>query len=153
MSTPRIAAGTYRGRAIKGSEQYGQTKNGNDQIVIDLNLEDIGEKVSTFLVFTDKAAEYSLDRLRACGWTGDDLSNLAGIDVNEVEVEVKYEQYNGETKMKVQILTGGGAVKLKDQLDDKGRKAFAAKYKDLAKSVTAKVATAPKPEEKTDISF
>ena len=145
MSTPRIAAGTYRGQAIKGSEQYGQTKNGNDQIVIDLNLLDIGEKVSTFLVFTDKAAEYSLDRLRACGWKGDDLSNLDGIDANEVEVEVKYEQYNGETKMKVQIITGGGAVKLKDQLDDKGKKAFAAKYRDLAKSVAPKAA-APKAE-------
>lgn len=133
----RIAAGNYRGRAIKGSEQYGQTSNGNDQIVIDLDLPDIGEKVSTFLVFTDKAAQYSLDRLRACGWKGDDLSNLDGIDANEVDVEVKYEMYQGQEKMKVQIVTGGGAVKLKDQLDDKGKKAFAAKYRDLAKSVAA----------------
>jgi hypothetical protein len=149
----RIEAGTYRARAIKGSEQYGQTSNGNDQIVIDLDLLDLGEKISTFLVFTDKAAQWSLDRLRACGWTGDDLSNLDGIDANEVEVEVAYEMYKGEEKMKVQIRTSGGAVKLKDQLDDKGKKAFAAKYRDLAKSVTAKAPAAPKSEEKTDISF
>lgn len=149
----RIAAGNYRGRAIKGSEQYGQTKNGNDQIVIDLDLLDIGEKVSTFLVFTDKAAQFSLDRLRACGWTGDDLSKLDGIDANEVDVEVKYEMYQGQEKMKVQIVTGGGAVKLKDQLDDKGKKAFAAKYKDLAKSVAAKAPAAPKVESTGDIDF
>lgn len=152
MSTPRIAAGNYRGRAIKGSEQYGQTSNGNDQIVIDLDLLDIGEKVSTFLVFTDAAAQYSLDRLRACGWTGDDLANLTGIDANEVDVQVKYEEYKGEQKMKVQILTGGGAVKLKDQLDDKGKKAFAAKYRDLARSVAAPKAPAAS-DSKTDISF
>ncbi len=146
----RIAAGTYRGRAIKGSEQYGQTSNGNDQIVIDLDLFELGEKVSTFLVFTDKAAQYSLDRLRACGWTGDDLSNLSGIDANEVDVSVKYEMWEGQERMKVQILTGGGAVKLKDQLDDKGKKAFAAKYRDLAKTVAA-----PKAPEsnKSDINF
>lgn len=143
MTTQRIAAGTYRGKAIKGSEQYGQTSNHNDQIVLDLDLLDIGEKVSTFLVFSDKAAEYSIDRLRACGWSGDDLGNLDGIDANEVEVEVKYETYQGELKMKVQIVTGGGRVKLKDQLDDKGKKAFAAKYRDLAKSVAGAKPAAP----------
>jgi hypothetical protein len=143
----RIAAGTYRAQAIAGSEQYGTTSNGNDQIVIDLDLLDVGERVSTFLVFSDKAAQYSIDRLRAAGWKGDDLSKLDGLGSVECEVEVKYEEYQGEQKMKVQIRTGG-AVKLKDQLDDKGKKAFAAKYKDLAKSVAA-----PKSESKTDINF
>lgn len=133
MSDQRIPAGTYQGRAIAGSEQYGQTSNHNDQIVIDLDLYEIGEKVSTFLVFSDAAAPYSLQRLRKLGWTGDDLSNLVGIDTNEVPVEVKYEEYNGEMKMKVQIVTGG-TVTLQNQFDDKGRKAFAAKYKALAKS-------------------
>jgi hypothetical protein len=149
MTTPRIASGTYRARAIAGSEQYGTTSNGNDQIVIDLDLLDIGEKVSTFLVFSDKAASYSIDRLRAAGWTGDDLSKLEGLGGAECEVEVKYEDYQGEQKMKVQIRTGG-AVKLKDQLDDKGKKAFAAKYRDLAKSVAKP--TAPS-EPKSDINF
>lgn len=138
----RIPAGTYRAVAIAGSEQYGQTSNHNDQIVVDLNLLDIGERVSTFLVFSDKAAQFSIDRLRAAGWKGDDLSNLAGLGDCECEVEVKYEQYQGEEKMKVQIRTGG-AVKLKDQLDDKGKKAFAAKYRDLAKSVAGAKPAAP----------
>lgn len=142
----RIAAGTYRARAIAGSEQYGQTTSGNDQIVIDLDLLDIGEKVSTFLVFSDKAAQYSIDRLRVAGWTGDDLANLVGLGDVECEVEVKYEMYNGDEKMKVQIRTGGGAVKLKDVLDEKGKKAFAAKYKAYAVTAkkTAPAAPAPK---------
>ena len=133
MSTQRIPAGTYRGKAIAGTEQYGQTSNGNDQIVLDLILTDTGEKVSTFLVFSEKSAPYSIDRLRALGWKGADLSNLDGIDANEVDIEVKYELYQGDQKMKVQILTGGGVV-LKDKLDDKGKRAFAAKYASLAKS-------------------
>lgn len=135
MSAHRIDPGTHRGRGIAGTEQYGTTTNGNDQIVLDLDLFDIGEKVSTFLVFSDKSAPYSIERLRALGWSGNDLADLKGIDANEVSVEVKYEMYNGEEKMKVQILTGGGVV-LKDKLDDKGKKAFASKYKALAASST-----------------
>jgi hypothetical protein len=145
MSAHRIDAGVHRGRGIAGTEQYGTTSNGNDQIVVDLDLFDIGEKVSTFLVFSDAAAPYSMERLRALGWAGTDLTNLTGIDKSEVQVEVKYEMYQGEEKMKVQILTGGGVV-LKNKLDDKGKKAFAARYANLAKSTTpAPGAVAPAP--------
>lgn len=125
-----IEAGQYKGRAIAGSEQYGKTTNGNDQIVLELDLGG-GTSVSTFLYFTDAAAQYAIKRLRACGWTGDDLSNLVGIDANEVDVSVKYEEYNGEQKMKVDIITGG-TVTLDKPLDDKEKRAFAARFKGLA---------------------
>jgi hypothetical protein len=142
MNARRIQAGTYRGHAIEGTEQYGTTSNGNDQIVIDLMLTDISEKVSAFLVFSDKSAPYSMERLRALGWQGNDLSNLTGIHRNVVDVEVKYEMYQGKENMKVEIRTGG--VALKDKLDDKGKRAFAARYAHLAKA-TATVASAPAP--------
>jgi hypothetical protein len=144
MSTQRIPAGVYRGKGIAGTEQFGQTSNGNDQIVLDLMLLDTGEKVSTFLVFSDKSAPYSIDRLKALGWSNGQLDNLDGIDLNEVDVEVKYEMYQGQEKMKVQILTGGGVV-LKDKLDDKGKRAFAAKYAALAKGSAAPQASRPAP--------
>lgn len=128
----RIAAGIYKGRGIAGSEQYGTTSNDNDQIALDLTLADVGEQVTTFLIFTDKSAEYSIARLRELGWEGDDLSNLAGIDKNEVNVEIKYEEYQGKLQMRVQILTGGGRVVLQNSMDDKGKKAFAARFKGLA---------------------
>lgn len=146
-TTHRIPAGIYSARGIAGSEQYGTTSNGNDQIVVDLTLladadgREVGEQVSVFLVFSDKAAPFSIERLRALGWTGTDLSQLDGIDRQEVQVQVKYEEYRGEQKMKVEILTGGGRVALKNQLDASGKKAFAAKFADLAKA-TAGPATA-----------
>jgi hypothetical protein len=132
----RIEAGIYRGRGAAGSEQYGETKNANDQIVLDLDLLDLGERVSTFLVFSEKAAPWSIKRLRALGWTGDSLADLTGIDSSEVDVEVKYEEYNGELKMKVQIIVGG-TVTLENQFDDKAKKAFAAKHAALVKSTAA----------------
>lgn len=125
--------GTYRAKAVAGSEQYGTTSNDHDQIVIDFELIDVGQKVSVFLVFSEKAAPYSIKRLRAAGWTGDDLSNLVGLGSRECEVRVFHEDYQGQTKMKTEIVAGG-TVTLKTQLDEKGKKAFGAKFRDLAKS-------------------
>jgi len=60
-----IAAGIHKGRGVAGSQQYGVTKNQNDQIVIDLELFEVGMVLSTFLIFSDASAQYSIDRLRA----------------------------------------------------------------------------------------
>lgn len=125
--------GTYRAKAVAGSEQYGTTSNNHDQIVLDFDLLDVGEKVSVFLVFSEKAAPHSIKRLRTAGWTGDDLSSLVGLGSRECEVRVFHEEYQGQMKMKTEIVSGG-TVTLKTQLDDKGKKAFGAKFRDLAKS-------------------
>jgi len=128
-----IDAGTYRARAVAGKEQYGQTKNGTDQVVLEMDLPDLGQTVSVFLYFSDAAAPHSIKRLRLAGWTGDDLSNLEGLGSRECDVVVKYEDYKGEQKMKVEIMSGGTVV-LENKLDDKSKKAFGAKFKALAKS-------------------
>lgn len=134
-----IPAGSYRAKAVAGSEQYGQTKNGNDQIVLSMDLLDIGETVSVFLYFSDAAAPHSIKRLRRAGWSGDDLSNLVGLGSVECSVSVKYEDYQGEQKMKVEIESGGTVV-LETQLDDKAKKAFGAKFRELAKATPKPVA-------------
>jgi hypothetical protein len=131
----RIEEGTYRARAVEGSEQYGQTSKGNDQIVIDLDLE-TGDRVSTFLFFSEKAAPHSIKRLRACGWKGNDLSDLKGIGAEEVDVRVYYEDYEGKESMKVEIATGGTVVLAdKDRYDAKGKAAFAKRFQNLVSSV------------------
>lgn len=146
-----IEAGTYRAVAIEGSAQYGTTKNGHDQIVIDMQLPDIGEQVSVFLVFSDAAAPHSMKRLRLAGWTGDDLTNLEGLGSTECEVVVKYEDWQGQQKIKVEILAGGSVV-LATTLDEKGKKAFGAKFKKLA-AATAAPKLAQKKTGTDDIDF
>jgi hypothetical protein len=144
-----IPAGIYRGKAIKGSEQYGNTSNGNEQIAIDLliwNDASEGEtRVTTFLFFTEKSAEFSIERLRALGWVGDDLTNLEGIDRNEVDVEVRHEMWEGKQRIKVNIMGSGGRVTLQNQMADSAKKKFAARYKNMAKTIAPKTpaTTAP----------
>ena len=101
--------GIYKGHAVEGSEQYGESKNGNPELLIDMMLTDLGNRVvTTPLYFSPESAPYSIERLRALGWETNDLQNLKGIGKNEVGIEIKYDLYEGSWKMKVQIQSGAG---------------------------------------------
>jgi hypothetical protein len=141
MSEQSIPGGMYKGRAVFGSEQYGTTSNGNDQIAIDVDVPALSRQLTVFLYFSENGAQYAIEKLRACGWAGDDLADLRGVDANEVDVSIKYEPYRGEIKMKVDIYAGGGRVKLDSPMDEKQKRAFAARMKGVIKGG----APAPKP--------
>jgi hypothetical protein len=126
-----ITAGGYKGRAIKGKTQLGETESGTLQIAIDMDLKNgTGESVgsmTTFLFFTDKSAVYSFERLRALGWQGkgpEDIGKLDDIYTNEVPCTVEApspytDPKDGKTKMgvsKLTIDTGAGTVVLSKPL-------------------------------------
>lgn len=128
--------GIHKARAIAGSEQFSPDANGNLIIGLDMLLDD-GETMTVTFPFAGKAPEYSMKKLRMLGWTGDDVTELTGIGANEVDVRVYEETYNGKTQTKCEIVFGGGGFKFKNQLDDRGKKAFAAQLRALAKSIPA----------------
>ena len=142
----RVSAGFYKGRAIAGSAQYAlNEKNGNESVALDLDLGEVGQ-FTTFLHFTEAATPYSVERLRACGWKGDDLTNLAGVDANEITVQVKYEVWDGKERMKVDIATGGGRIKLENQMNEHQKRAFAARMRGALKATAgAPTAQAARP--------
>lgn len=87
------------------------------------------------LVFGGDAGPYSLDRLRALGWEGDDIRNLDGIDKNDVDVEVQYETFEDKRRMRVQIVTRT-TFDLKYKMNDKQTEGFAADVKKLIQTGT-----------------
>src|SRR5208337_1473042 len=108
-----MRAGRFKARGIAGSQQYGEAgANKTLQIAVDLNIPDLGRSVTTFLYFSTAAKPYSIERLRALGWKGNDIRDLSGIDANEVDVEVRSEPYEGKQQWRVEILTGPGRVVL-----------------------------------------
>lgn len=120
-----IQACRCKARAIEGSVQAGESSGGNNQLAIDLECLDgpnQGMILTTFLVFSPAAKPYSLDRLKALGWKGGDT--FAGISSNEVTIDVRFELYEGEDKLKVEIMTGGGRVKLDKLMGDQQKRAF-----------------------------
>lgn len=123
---------TYKCRGIEGSEQYGYSQAGQGQIALDLQLE-TGDVVTTILAFAGNAAPYAIDRLRALGWEGDDLTDLRGIGCLEARCRVFDETYNGETKMKVEIVSGG-MFSFKQEMDEGGKRQFAAQFRELARA-------------------
>lgn len=143
-----IAAGRYKGKAVKGSEQYNMLEGKAPCVAIDLKIASSGGDVfmTTFLYFSEAAAPYSYERLRALGWKGQgpaDLSDFSTIDANEVDIEVTKEVFEGKERTKANILTGASHVTLTDKVDPK---TFAAKVAAmLGNSGAAPVASGAKP--------
>jgi hypothetical protein len=135
-----ITPGQYRGKAIRGSVQVGETEKSTLQIAVGMSLRspppvggqpapngvEIGQ-MTTFLYFSAESAVYSYERLRALGWKGqgpEDIDKLDGIYDNEVDCQVtppeSYRSADGTTKMgqsKLVIQTGGGLVTITKPLD------------------------------------
>jgi hypothetical protein len=106
--------------------QFGQSTKGNDQIAIDLLLA-TGETVTAFLNFSDAARPYSEERLVALGWAGLGHPLDEAELTREVDVDIKYEEYQGKQQMRVDIVGNGGRVKLKTTMDDAQKSAFLAR--------------------------
>lgn len=151
MSTEETPIGNYMARAVKGSEQYAPSAGGEPQIAVDFAIEGGEQEGATMTVvfsFSGKAPEYSIKKLRQCGWEGDDLEDLTGIDANAVPVRVfddTYENREGKrvTRRKMEMAWGGdGKFRFDQQMDPRQKKGFAATFRSLAKSIPPKRATA-----------
>lgn len=114
-----IEAGFYQGRVVPGSGAFGETKKGDVEALFQVLL-DTGDHVHVRLNFSEKAQKYSVDKLRVLGWKGGDLTFERC--PNEVTIQIKYEMYEGEERMKADIATQG----VKPLTPDKAR-AFQAK--------------------------
>jgi hypothetical protein len=140
-----IKQGRFKGKYIKGSAQFGLAGDKDTpQLALDLTMKELGgASMTTFLFFSSGAAPYSFQRLWALGWKGktpQDLSNLEGIDTNEVDVEIREETFEGKTRFKCEILTGPGRVTIEKTI---APDAFAARVAALVGNAGAAGAAEP----------
>lgn len=126
--------GKYRAKAREWD--LGETGTGKEQIGISFDLLDHpGETITYYGYFTDAALPYTVQNLRTCGWKGADLTDLTGLDANEVQLVIEEEDYEspetGEvrTSLKVKFINSMGGLALKTVLDPNAKKAFAAKMR------------------------
>jgi hypothetical protein len=149
-----IPEGTWRARGV--SAALGYTSTDNEQIGVELQFlgdqdDDVdGRHTTWYASFSEKAEVHTLKALRVLGWSGDDLSDLSGIDANEVEAVVVHEEdLQGELRAKVRFINpvGAGGVAMKTKMSEDQAKAFAARMKGrvLALSKAAPPAAAAKP--------
>lgn len=146
-----IPEGTWRARGV--TAELGYTSQDNEQIGVEIVFsgdqdDDVdGRHTTWYASFSEKAEAHTLKALRVFGWSGDDLSDLSGIDANEVEAVVIHEEnLEGEMRARVRFINplGAGGVAMKTKMSEEQAKAFAARMKGrvLALSKAAPVAAA-----------
>lgn len=121
--------GKYRGRATNWA--LGTTSTGKEQVAVAFSLLDdhvTGQSITWYGYFTDGTFDRTIGSLRHCGWEGDDLTDLQGLDANEVELVVEQEEYNGQWAAKVKWVNRFGAA-VKSQMAPDTAKAFASRMK------------------------
>ena len=120
--------GRYKAKAATpdptgAPHEFGKSTTGKPELLVHLFLPELQRTYVSPQYFSPDAAPYSEERLRALGCT--DVTTLAGIDANEVDVELKYEFYDGKWRIKCQILSGGGVFHTSNPMPG-GGKEFAA---------------------------
>lgn len=134
MDTPRIPKGRYRARSLQAEFGFSPNK-GTEQVVVEFELLDDqwrGERVTWIGYFTEKTTERTMEALRFCGWSGDDVTDLVGLGTSEVSLVIDHEEYDGKLQAKVQWVNKGGAFAMKAPMSPDQKKAFAAKMRGAA---------------------
>jgi hypothetical protein len=146
-----ISQGVYRAKARGG--QWGKsTQKGTDFARVAFTIiggPHDGASIAGDLWFGENSTTRSIESLTACGCTfpGDDITNLAGIDTNEVEIVVEHETYekDGETKTVAKVAwvnSLAGAVNAQARMNDADKRSFAARMKGTLQHLKQKSGTA-----------
>lgn len=123
---------TTEGKHIARAVEWGlgTASTGTEQIAVLFDIlqgPDAGERITWYGFFTEKTWERTVESLRACGWTGSDLSVLDGLDANDVQLVVENEQNDqGQIYPRVRWVNKvGGGLGLKQQLEPAAARTFA----------------------------
>jgi hypothetical protein len=107
--------GTFRGKAK--SWALAKASTGTPQVAVEFEvfIEGGSTRRTWYGFLTDKTLENTVESLRAMGWQGEDLSQLEGLDANEVDLVIQEEadeQGNARDRIRwVNKIGGGLAVK------------------------------------------
>lgn len=125
-----LPEGRYVGKGMDWV--LGESLTGKIQVAVLVNLPEVDRQMAWYGFFTEDTIESTHKALRALGWTGDDYSDLTGIDRNEVSCVIGIENdQQGEPRNRIRWInppmTAG--ILVKKQLTDAEKKAFGAKMK------------------------
>lgn len=139
-----IPIGTYTAKAMQWD--LGENKDGSPKLAVQFEItegEYEGVCITWYGYFTEKAQARTLESLRYCGWSSDDIVTMDGMGDYLVQIVVEHEVANegksaGTTFAKVRWvnrLGGGGPIKLEKPMDMAQKRMFAAKMRMHAKQV------------------
>lgn len=130
--------GTYAARAKTWA--LAETSKGDPQVAVEFALLDPEAEMKSLAwygYFTENTEARTIEALRTMGWAGDDLSDLQGLDANEVSIVVEEEEYQGKIQTKVRWVNKAGGLNVKAPLSGDKAKAFATMMRDRIRALDA----------------
>jgi hypothetical protein len=119
----------------------GRSSTGKEQVAISFLVLTEGathERLTWYGYFTEHTFDRTVETLRTCGWQGDDLSDLSGVEQNKVSLVVVDEDFEGKVTARVAwVNRTGGGPSVKEVLEGNEAKAFAAAMKDRVRAWSA----------------
>ena len=155
-----IQPGTHRARALSGG--LGYTSGGKEQVGIDFQIlegEHQGEHITWWGYFTDATTDKTIEALRICGWEGDDLCDLSGIQNNDVDLVVQAKEFTnartGEVREGVEVrwVNKPSGLQMRDKMDAAAAKDFAQKMRGRVVALRSGNGRAPAPAAKPQPKF
>ena len=132
-----IPEGTYRARCTEAD--LGSAKTGTEQILMKFQISEEGEWCgkhwSGFFYFSDKTADYTLEKMRNAGWQGDDLNDLSSLNPAKIDcmIVIKHDEYEGRVRASIDFVNKlDSGIKMANPMDVARRKEFAERMKGKA---------------------
>ena len=112
-----------QGKSFRGvilDHGFSDTKSGKPQVFVAIQNADTGAEITAFMSLAETVtrsgktvAEYTVEKLRRCGFTGFSMSELADGELlkgNEIRYEVIHEAFEGVTRDKVGWINNPGGA-------------------------------------------
>ena len=149
-----IQDGVYDCKAT-GKAEYGISGQGTDQIAVEIDVLDgkgdsLGPR-TVYLSFSDKAAPYAIEKLRALGFSGTRLDDLIGLGSTKARCSAKTEhdtdRDGNPRERQTWDVFGGSGKAFKTEMSDRDKTRlgdrFAAQLGGVAVAVPARPQRAP----------
>lgn len=135
----RHPAGNFRAEIL--DHGWSESSTGTPQFTVKFQTEH--GHVNGYFPMTDRAAEHTLRKIRAMGYEGDDLDDLADGSVLKgcfCQIQVTHETHNGKTSAKVGFVDPDGYVP--GVKKSAGAAANARRFNGLLKKITTSTTSA-----------
>lgn len=138
MADYRVCApGEHKARAI--SAALSTAKNGTEYVDVIFQLQDGGQISWTgWLGNDDKKNTWTIEALRHCGWKGDDLTDLSGIDSRMVNLKIEDDERAGDLRSQIKYVNRLGSEPIhRHKMSPIEARQLADRLKPLCQRVTA----------------
>lgn len=113
------------GRAKKWDYDVTSTGKTRLRVLFELGGEYAGRHLTWDGYFSEGAFARTVESLEHMGWEGTDLSDIQGLEKNEVVLVVSQETYEGKTRNRIDWVNRQADLRLFNPLDEAGKKNFA----------------------------